>query len=560
MNKYFEYLLSDEMNGISSADYEERKLIVEELESEVDGNILSKIRHFQPQIGCLNACSICSKRASSNISWWNTNRLRNVIAAIKHIALKYRSELPYISWDRTNHRSGVVFSYLDNDIGNYYYLNEFIHLMYEELGVTTRISTVGYSRHNELLNQMHSDINKGENLKKLGGFRISFTPYAIGWKCNNKNYSRFDYIMDMANILQTYKPYYNYAGPGSRKMCVELRYKPLVILGKVYEKEIDGHKVIAANHHVYVSKEKNVSLKTSYIANPYNHNIELSEQPEYFYDISSHYIIESFVQVKNIVNSFLYETNDENKNKMKVVPVYKLENAEGHYYSIDPSISDDGNYGINIYPITENRINSGVVITERFALNAILQVKKEQSIGSLEKFEKAIWQDAYRVLDKINMMAANYKENGELEKAEYILSEVVEMLEGYIYALQQAGYSAKDFFDPEFSIDTGIICNMGGALKEFKGITFLENEPLTPTHERNYGKHNSTMTMENEVFRISCEYNNQLIIQKLNLSNTATRDGQVAFSKIIQLAELDETYNMTNLELEYFIPGQRRKQ
>lgn len=559
MKKYFEYLLSDEKGGISSSDFEERKLIIKELEGQIDGDILSKIRHFQPQIGCLNACSICSKRASSNVAWWDRNRQRNVIAAIKHIALTYRTELPYISWDRVNHRSGVIFSYLDNDIGNYYYLYEFIHLMYEELGVTTRISTVGYSRHNERLNQMHKKINEQDNLNKLGGFRISFTPYAIGWKCNNKSYSRFDYIMDMANILQIYKPYYNYAGSGNRKMCVELRYKPLVILGKVYEREIDGYKVIATNHHIYISKEKNISLKTSYISNPYNHNIELSEAPVYFYDIVSHDTIESFTQVKDVISEFIYEINDENKNKIGVVPVYKLENSEGYYYSIDPSISDIGNYGINIYPITENRINSGVVITERFALNAILQVKAQQGLKSLEKFENATWNDAYKVLDKINIMATNYKENGEIEKANYILSEVVEMIEAYIYALQQAGYYAKDFFDPDFSIDTGIICNMGGALKEFKGITFLENEPLTPTHERNYGKHNSTMTMENEVFRISCEYNNQLIIQKLNLSNTATRDGQIAFSKCIQLSETDEKYNMSNLEHEYFIPGQRRK-
>lgn len=559
MQKYFEYLLSDEKDGISLEDYEERKLIIDELESEVDGDVLSKIRHFQPQIGCLNACSICSKRASSNVFWWGINRQRNVIAAIKHIALKYRNDLPYIAWNRVNHRNGVVFSYLDNDIGNYYYLNEFIHLMYEELGVTTRISTVGYSRHNEMLNQMHMNINKEQNLKKLGGFRISFTPYAIGWKCNNKNFSRFEYIMDMANMLKIYKPYYDYAGSGNRKMCVELRYKPLVVLAKVYEKEIDGYKVIASNHHVYISKEKNISLKTSFISNPYDHKIDLSESPVYFYDIVSHDEISSFAQVKDIVDDFLNEMNDEVKNKINVLPVYKLENAEGYYYSIDPSISDFGNYGINIYPITENRINSGIIITERFALNAILQVKREKGLASLDKFDEANWRDAYKVLDKINVMATNYKESGEVEKAEYILSEVVEMIEAYIYALQQAGYSAKDFFDPDFSIDTGIICNMGGALKEFKGITFLENEPLTPTHERNYGKHNSTMTMEDEVFRVSCEYNNRLVIQKLNLSNTATRDGQIAFSKLIQLNEKDEMYNMANLESGYFIPGQRRK-
>lgn len=163
MKKYFEYLLSDETDGIVLEDYEERKRIINALENEVDSNVLGKIRHFQPQIGCLNACSICSKHARSNVAWWNIKRQRNVIAAIKHVALKFRKEKPYISWDRDNHRSGVIFSYLDNDIGNYYYLNEFIQLMYAELGVSTRISTVGYSRHNELLNEMHKKINDNDN-------------------------------------------------------------------------------------------------------------------------------------------------------------------------------------------------------------------------------------------------------------------------------------------------------------------------------------------------------------------------------------------------------------
>ena len=58
-------------------------------------------------------------------------------------------------------------------------LDTFIKLAYQELGVVTRISTVGYSRHNSKLNEVHRKINTLEYLHYLGGVRISFTPYAI---------------------------------------------------------------------------------------------------------------------------------------------------------------------------------------------------------------------------------------------------------------------------------------------------------------------------------------------------------------------------------------------
>jgi hypothetical protein len=41
--------------------------------------IFSKLRHFQPQIGCLNCCSFCSKSSSPIIEYWNEK-----LQSIKH--------------------------------------------------------------------------------------------------------------------------------------------------------------------------------------------------------------------------------------------------------------------------------------------------------------------------------------------------------------------------------------------------------------------------------------------------------------------------------------------
>ena len=89
----------------------------------------------------------------------------------------------------------------------------------------------------------------------------------------------------------------------------------------------------------------------------------------------------------------------------------------------------------------------------------------------------------------------------------------------YVNALKLAGYPSDCFFDSKFTIDTGMICNLGRAVTLFKGLTTTVNEPLTPTHERNYGRYCSTMKEENYVWRLSCGFNNNLIIEKLDLRN-----------------------------------------
>ena len=204
-----ELLLSDELY-ISDSNYNER-LKLKKVFLTMPEDFFSKLRHFQPQIGCLNACSICSKYASTNVSYWNEDRIRNVIAALKYSTPA--TELPLIVWDRKNHRNGVIFSYLDNDVGCYEYLDKFIEIAHRELGVRTRISTVGFSKYNQLLNEIHNNISINDSA--LAGVRLSFTPYEIGWVCNNNQYSRSEYKEDIINFLKIYKKYYEKVGSGS---------------------------------------------------------------------------------------------------------------------------------------------------------------------------------------------------------------------------------------------------------------------------------------------------------------------------------------------------------
>lgn len=547
MKRYL--MLSDEVE-ISIEDFRERQYLIEELQK-MPKEFFAKMRHFQPQVGCLNCCSICSKFAGSTVSYWNQNRIRNVIAAMLDVCKEYTSEKPMIVWDREEHRSGVVFPYLDNDIGNYYYLYEYIVLAYKHLGVKTRVSTVGFSRYNDRIAEMHKKINSSETINCLAGVRLSFTPYEIGWQqgSNSDMFSREEYILDMAEFLKIYQPYYKKVGSGSREMCVELRYKPLAIVSDVSIKQHQGHFIIQAGNYLYISCEKNVVMKESIISNSFDHTIKLTEQPVWFYEIDQNQE-DSLEVILQKIHSKYYS---------KIVDVYMLRNAEGEYYSINPSITDCGNYGINIYPKTDARQQSGYLITERFFLNALYEYKYSVGRGIMECFDNATWDDVTCIIELLKRNAQQYKIRGKYEKCDYILENVLPMVQAYVSALQIANYKASDVFNPNFTIDTGTICNLGRAIYEFNGLTQKVNEPLTPTHERNYGYRNSTMTQEGTAWRLSCDYNNKIVIQKLSLKDTSSVGGQVVSEKKIELPLGDGTMNMLDLNENYLVPGQIKK-
>lgn len=79
-----------------------------------------------------------------------------------------------------------------------------------------------------------------------------------------------------------------------------------------------------------------------------------------------------------------------------------------------------------------------------------------------------------------------------------------------------------------------------------------------PTHERNYGKTNSTMIVENVAWKLNCGYEDTIVIEKLNLCNTEAEQGQVIFKKDIKLNQHNGLLTPEDLSNNYIIPGQRR--
>lgn len=542
------FLLTDE-NYISNEDFIIRQKLYNEFKS-LPQDFFSRMRHFQPQIGCFNNCGFCSKFSVCKSEYWNEKNIRNVISAIKYSANNYTKGDILLAWERSEHRLGVNFPYLDNDVGSYLYLDKFIELCYKELGVRNRISTVGYSRHNENLNEMHKRICD-KDLMALAGVRLSISQYGRVWEDKEASTSLDDYQKDISNFLSIYKKYYDAYGSGSRKMCVELRFNPLVENAIVNDFEYQGYRVLATGNYLFISQDKNINLKETHVADPYVHALELSEDPIMFDEYHLPFEVNSKEQVINYL--------DDNLNNMKSIrpcEVYMFINQDGQYYAINPKITNIGNYGFNIYPKTDIREKSGYIITERFLLNSIYEFKKKRNMHLRDKYTDSSWEDVYEVIDICNEISNNYEVLGKHDKSIYIKDHVLPLVKIYVNALNMAGYSSDCFFDSKFTIDTGMICNLGRALYLFKGLSSHVNEPLTPTHERNYGRYCSTMKQENYVWKLSCGFNNNVVIEKLELFNTASKQGQTSFRKLIKFDGINEL--ISENEKHYLYPGIKR--
>lgn len=540
------FLLSDE-ETITETNLTIRKKLYNEFLN-LPEEFLSKMRHFQPQVGCFNNCGFCSKFSVCKSDYWDEEALRNIISAIKYTAQTYTSDDLLLAWDRKEHRVGVIFPYLNNDIGSYPFLDKFVDLCYKELGARTRISTVGYSRFNEDLNRIHKKINSSASLFALAGVRLSVSQYGRVWEENNGKNSLEDYKKDLANFLSIYRPYFDMFGSGSRKMCVELRYNPLVVNKDVFEFNYKNKYVIVTGNYMFISKEENIEFKEAFIDNPYIHALDITEKPINFIEYN-------LPREFNSVDEIIKYLDNEKLDKEKDVEMYMFSNRDGKYYTIEPQIKNTGNYGFNIYPITEKRSRSGYIVTERFLLNALYKFKSRYNMNLRDKYKNSTWDDVKEVLELVKKKSVYYRKKGKVDKADYILEHILPVVGVYVEALHDAMYHSDCFFDSKFTIDTGMICNLGRAINYFKGLTNFINEPLTPTHERNYGRHCSTMKQENYVWKLACGFDNTVNIEKLDLFKTASTEGQTSFRYDIMMPEFNKQVDAN--EVKYLYPGMK---
>ncbi|EKD90881.1 MAG: hypothetical protein ACD_30C00073G0001, partial [uncultured bacterium] len=542
-----------DMESLTAGTLEERSNLIAQIRA-IPTEAITRMQFLQPQIGCLNRCGFCSQSAGNNTWQLDQSNLKNLFSAIKTVATEIDEQqgetgTPLVGAERTGHRPGVIFPYMDNDIFSYPLLYEFTKYTMEDLRAKVRVSTVGYSRHNNLLQTMHERIN--EDLKQgFAGVRFSFTPYTHGW-VNNPS----EYIEDFSNALETYRPLVDYLGVGKETACVEFRTRPLAVSfdDDLGDQVIKRYHCVSSGPYLLVGSEESTPLPLTAISYINNGNPVFSQSSiEYFMIISNKYIEDT--DWKNLAETTInylskgkdpLDMNSGDIHVQKVV-MYKFENSDGPYYAVDPDFQKEGFFRAkHFYPKTDKRQKSGYMDSERYLLNTLLSAKQKRGLARRDEFSDAAWHHADEVITQLGADATD-RIRFDRKGAIHILEEVIPMVEAYYQSLRLAGYPPAYFFSRNFTIDTGQIVNQGRAIFEFKGLVSGMDIPVTPREERGFGNL-SISSMRGRVWRWAPSPND------INLENISTanrgRKNTPTTTSGISISQLD-TRNLSEVTVE----------
>ena len=449
--------------------------------------------------------------------------LSNLFAGIKFVGLKLLG-LEYLlsedgvfssdfkmprhglaSYGKRLKRKGAIYPYVDNNITSYPLIDKYVKYAMEDLGLKTRISTVGNSRFDSELQKANENVN---NLYKqnVEALRFSFTPYTYTWSLKNTAItSRDEFISDLSNVLKTYKPTVDYLLDVGADAAIEFRFRPLIITGDNFEDVIIlGKQVFHIGPYLLIAAFKNEHLIKSSINGEIRHSPLVNSRPKKYIMLISDKIShgDSWKDIaKEIIASEKSLSSLSKRFIARKVNMYMLSNEDGIYYSVDPGINDNGVFEKCFYPKTESRPNSGYIDMERYFMNTILKYKRLRGLGRLSKFKNAKFSDVQNVIDDLKSQVV-FLEKFNINVANYIKKDIITLVEGYVHAIQLAGYSAPYFFDPRFTINAGNVRNLGRGHSDYRNIASKPNMAVTFENEARYGK-TSFFASEGKKWRIA---------------------------------------------------------
>lgn len=397
---------------------------------------LPNVRHFQTQVGCLNRCSFCSQHAGTTI--WNMPRqaLANLVAALKVVTLEQAVSAGLVAPDPLNmegvfadgfvmpdagllgasrkDRPGVLYCYLDNDPAAYPHLDSMIQWLWQDLGVKVRIATVGYSRRNPQLQKMHRRI-AGTLTDGVAGLRLSFSPYTYGWTSAAEAAgvaSRDEFEHDTASMLDTYRTLFLSDRKGRKGASVELRFRPLVRVQEVAVDVVLGRVVIRSGSYLAVQCEPDEQPAFANITDPRSHRSTLDSRgsPCIVYRGSAESLDSCMDEIVEVTVSGEVWRGDGVSSYEATL--HRLRNDDGPYFSLDAERTDEGDYSKFFYPKTPARPNAGMIDSERYHLNALLEAKRcgrDRTWDDVERVVAQLEREAQR-LRGFDRAAATYIE------------------------------------------------------------------------------------------------------------------------------------------------------
>ena len=442
----------------------------------------TRLQYLAPATGCFNRCAFCSQHAGREVWQLTADGLTDVAHAIATVAAERGLRL---AGGRT-HRAGVLFPYLDNDIGSYPYLDTLCDLARDVLRVKLRISTVGYSSRSLHLAAMHQRI-VADYGDVLDGVRLSVTPYTAGWRATGSDpVCREQFTRDIAAMLATYRPLLERLGHGAMTAAAELRFAPLVGIADLTDTILDGRHVLACGPHLLISHDQDAGPLPVATVTSLNRRGQpvLSTPGRRYRHLTSDAFADHAGAVRDTVAGCLPA-----RCRARDVTLRRLGNADGGYYAADPGFHADGRFtALHLYPTTATRRRSGYTDATRWLLNVILAHKAAHGLAPRDPFPTATSDDSSAVIAALEATAAGLDAGIDRAAAAHIRENVIPLAATYIAALAQAGYPPALLFSRDFTIDTGQIVNQGRARALFRGLASLDDEPMTPREERGYGQ------------------------------------------------------------------------
>lgn len=485
-------LRSETLRDVSSRDQAERVNLLNQLR-QLPPEAFTRLQYLQPQIGCFQRCAFCSQIAGRDVWQLARDGLRNIIAALAAVGREHKvdSTSATLGAGRHQHRPGVLFPYMDNDIGSYPYLDDYIRWVTDEFECKVRLATVGFSSGNEQLVQMHARVAR-DLASSLAGVRFSWTPYTLGWTEHGKSNdltSRKQFISDFGAMLRTYRPAVQTLGADKETgVCVELRFAPHVVtdVGELAETRVADHHVIAIGPHLLVAEQPGgESVPETRLLGVVDGMPVFSTEGLPYRLVTADTFADS--DPAKLAHRMLADPPPTIVAGQRRVRLFRFCNADGPYYATDPTFLSTGEFrALHFYPRSLTR-SAGYTDATRYLLNALIAVKTRFGMDRRDEWPEATRQHIDSVLGELCTQASKLRQF-DASAAEHVRDEIIPLVEGYTKALHIGGYEPRWFFHPRFSIDTGQIVNQGRAKGLFRGLVSTIDEPMTPREERGYGR------------------------------------------------------------------------
>ncbi|MFC5724985.1 hypothetical protein ACFP1Z_33070 [Streptomyces gamaensis] len=455
----------------------------------------TRLQYLAPAIGCFNRCAFCSQSAGRDV--WQLTRT-GLVAVLTTLADVAAERGLTIAGGRV-HRPGVIFPYLDNDIGSYPHLDTYAQLARDVLGVKLRVSTVGYSSRSERLTTMHRRL-VAEHGAVFDGIRFSITPYTLGYTEQGPGLSRDAYVEDLAAALATYRPLLDRLGHGAATAACELRFAPLLGTGELTDTVTGGRHVLHCRPHLLIAHQPDgdVPLPETVIE-----RLDENTQPVFSRPGAPYlHVIADATEPTDVVVRAALAGELTVPHRARTVRLHRFANADGPYYAADPDFHPDGTFtALQLYPKTETRKASGYTDATRWFLNTLLGHKARLGLGRRDEHQPATGADVDAVLGALTDQGYAL-ERIDRRATAHLRGHIHPQVAAYAAALERAGYPPSMFFSRRFTIDTGQIVNQGRAQGLFRGLAATNGEPMTPREERGFGQV-SLSTVRGPVWRIT---------------------------------------------------------